>query len=212
MNADIPFLRCWVRKQFISDQEGLEEAYAFAVQSWPGRALAFHVMLKSGAHYRGVPIHALALEQDAPLRAIGELQLWDCFTYHPVVHCYSYLREHEAICLTRSGKMGGRYLFTVDWLPDHTGPGFTHLPEQNKCGHVLALDDGNLCCLPTNRIAWVDGYFIGRNPTPQAQKYTVQEDVWQAEDATFDVSQDTAYMYGPSQAPGSPYSTPDHPV
>ncbi len=212
MNADIPFLRCWVRLPFISRQAGVEEGYAFAIQSYPGRALAFHVMLKSGAHYRGVPIHAIALRPTAPARSVGDLQLWDCFTSRPVVHCYNYLRDHQARCGLRGGAADGAYLFTVDWLPDDQGPGFTHLPEQNKCAHVLALDDGNLCALPTNRIAWRDGYFIGRNPDPRARQYTVQEEVWQAEDAGFDASLDANYIYEPQDSPRSGDLGADHPV
>jgi hypothetical protein len=212
VNADIPFFRCWVRLPYISKQQGVEEAYAFAVQSYPGRALAFHCMLKSGAHYRGVPIHALALQPDAPVRMVGELQLWDCFTARPIVHCYNYLRDHQANCRLRYSTEAGVYLFTVDWLPDDSGPGFTHLPEQNKCAHVLALDDGNLCALPTNRIAWLDGYFIGRNPDPRSRRYTVQEEVWQAEDAGFDASLDTNYIYEAQACPRSGDPEADHPV
>ena len=212
MNADIPYLRCWVRLPYISSRQGVEEGYAFAIQSYPGRTLAFHVMLQSGAHYRGVPIHAIALRPDAAPRELKDCALWDCFTFRPIVHCYNYLREHEAICYARSGPVEGRYLFTVDWLPDDGGPGFTHLVEQNKCAHVLALEDGNLAALPTNRIAWMDGYFIGRRPDPRAMNYTVQQEVWQAEDAAFDASRDLNYIYGPQEAPESPYSTADHPV
>ena len=204
MNADIPFLRCWVRLPFISKADGLEEAYAFAIQSYPGRALAFHVMLKSGAHYRGVPIHGLCLDPAAPFRPLAACELWDCFTFHPIVHTYAYLRDHEALCYTRAGEASGTYLFTVDWLPDHTGPGFTHLPEQNKCGHVLVLEDGNLCCLPTNRIAWRDAYFIGANPNPRAQQYIVQDQVWQAEDCGWDVSRDDRYFYCPEDGRSGP--------
>ena len=199
MNADIPFLRCWVRTEFISDRVGVEEAYAFAIQSYPGRCLAFHVMLKSGAHYRGVPIHAIAMSPDSPGRPLGELQLWDCFTFNPIVHTYAYLRDHEATCFLRGGEADAVYLFTVDWLPDFRGPGFTHLPEQNKCGHVLVLEDGNLCCLPTNRIAWRDAYFIGAHPNPRAQHYRVQEAVWQAEDSSWDVSSTDRYFYAPEE-------------
>ena len=212
MNADIPYLKCFVRTQFISDKDGMEEAYAFAIQSYPGRALAFHVMLQSGAHYRGVPIHALALDKDAPLRPLGDLQLWDCFTFRPQVHCYNYLRDHEAVCYLRNRQMEGRYLFTVDWLPDHNGPGFTHLVEQNKCGHVLALDDGNLCCMPTNRIAWMDGYFIGRKPDPRAHMYSIQGEVWQAEDSQFDVSRAETYAYDPAADYMTADWGADHPV
>lgn len=195
MNADIPYLHCWVRRRFISDRDGMEEAYAFAVQSFPGRCLAFHVMLKSGAHYRGVPIHALAVNPSAPEPALSDCQLWDCFTYNPVVHCYAYLRDHQADCVLRSRTEDGVYLFTVDWLPDHRGPDWTHIPDQNKCGHVLALESGNLCCLPTNRIAWKDGHWIGSQPDPRSQGYTVQEQVYQAEDAAWDASQGSGYFY-----------------
>lgn len=196
MNADIPYLRCWVRLPFISGRQGTEEAYAFGISSVPGRALSFHVMLKSGAHYRHVPIHAIALHQDAPQRRLGDCQLWDCFGFRPEVHVFSYLRDHECVAYMRSGHEEGVYLFTVDWLPDSwERPGFVMRPEQNKCAHVLALDDGNLAALPTNRIAWKDGYFIGQSPDPRAMRYTVQEYVYQAEDSGFDVSAETSLFY-----------------
>lgn len=197
MNADIPYLRCYVRQEYISNLTGMEEAYAFAVQSLTGRALGFHVMLKSGAHYRGVPIHAIALSVDAPARKLQDLQLWDCFSYKPSVTVFSYLRDHECLCYLRSGHQQGTYLFTVDWLPDEPSrPGWTLTPEQNKCAHVIALDEGNLAALPTNRIAWKDGYFVGSRPSPHGRTYKVQEDFYRAEDSSFDVSADPAYFYG----------------
>lgn len=204
MNADIPYLRCNVRRSYISNGSGFEEAYAFAIQSVPGRALGFHVMLKSGAHYRGVPIHAISLSLGAG-RPLEECQLWDCFSSRPVVTVFSYLRDHEADCYLRSAKVSGQYLFTVDWLPDSPErPGWTLQPEQNKCAHVLALEDGNICALPTNRIAWKDGYFVGRNPCPRTMGYTVQDEVYQAESCAFDVSQDERYVYGPLAGPETP--------
>jgi hypothetical protein len=195
MNADIPYMRVWVRTEFLGTK-GWEEAYAFAVQSLTGRCLGFHCMLASGAHYRGVPIHALALEEGTPQRSLGDCQLWDCFSYRPVVTVFSYLQDHEATCHLRSGDCPGTYLFTVDWLPDSPErPGWTLRPEQSKCGHVMALDDGNLCALPTNRITWKDGYFCGQAGNPRARGYRVQEEIYQAEDAAFDASRSTEYFY-----------------
>lgn len=197
MNADIPTLRCWVRLPHISNRTGVEEAYAFAVQSIKGRAIGFHCMLQSGAHYRGVPIHAIALSPDAAEASLGDCQLWDCFSSRPVVTVFDYLRDHQCICYPRThGPQSGVYLFTVDWLPDSPDrPGFVLLPEQNKCAHVIALENGNLCALPTNRIAWRDGYFIGSNPDPRGKGYRVQTDVYHAEGCDWDVSRDERYMY-----------------
>lgn len=68
MNANIPTLRVWVRREFLMNgkEQGLEEGYAFAIASLKGWALTFHVMLKSGAHFRFIPLHALLTEPNAP--------------------------------------------------------------------------------------------------------------------------------------------------
>lgn len=198
MHADIPYIRCWVRLEHLTGLYGTEEGYAFAVQSFPGRALGFHVMLQSGAHYRNVPIHALCTRQEAPPVSLADCQLWDCFSFRPVAHVFQYLQDHEAVCLTRSGQVNGRYLFTVDWLPDTPErPGFILRPEQNKCAHVLETEAGNLVALPTNRIAWRDGYFIGQNPHPETKGYEVQETIHRSESSGWDVSRTDSYFYRP---------------
>lgn len=197
MNHDIPYLHCWVRLEFVSDAEGFEEGYAFAIQSFKGRAIGFHVMLRSGAHYRNVPLHALCLNKDAAPKAAKDLAYWDCFSFKPVVTVFDYLRSHECLALLPDQKReAGRYLFTVDWLPDDPcHPGFLLEPDQNKCGHVLALESGNLAMLPTNKVAWRDGYFIGKDPHPEKMGYKVQTDVYRAEFADRDFSQSEAYFY-----------------
>lgn len=196
MNADIPYLRCWVCREHIGEGNGTEEAYAFAIQSVPGRALAFHVMLKSGAHYRGVPIHALLTRPNGRRLCLEECELWDCFTFTPKVHVFSYLREHQCVCRTRRQELKGTYLFTVDWLPDSwEKPGFVLNPEQNKCAHVVEAEGGALLALPTNRIQFIDGYFIGKKGSAREMGYMVQEETYHAEDASFDVSASETYAY-----------------
>lgn len=197
MNADIPFLRCWVRQQHISKHSGVEEAYAFAIQSVRGRALGFHCMMKTGAHYRNVPLHALCLSQDAPDRQPEDCAYWDCFTSRPAVTVFDYLKDHECTALLPSGeKEAGVYLFTLDWLPDDAQhPGFTLLPEQNKCGHVLSLASGNLCMLPSNKVIWRDGYWCGNDPHPEKAGYVAQQAIYHAESCDRDFSKSDLYFY-----------------
>lgn len=197
MNADIPYLHCYVRLGEISEREGFEEAYAFAIQSMKGRAIGLHCMLRSGAHYRNVPLHAICTNQKADERHVDELAYWDCFSSKPIVTVFDYLRDHECIAmLPGSRQERGVYLFTVDWLPDDAArPGWITQPDQNKCGHFISLESGNIAMLPTNKIAWCDGYWIGANPNPQAQRYVVQTAEYHAESCSRDFSKSDGYFY-----------------
>jgi hypothetical protein len=195
VNADIPYLHCYVRG--LSDQGSCEEAYAFAVQSMRGRAIGIHCMLKSGAHYRNVPLHAICTREDATRLKCEDLAYWDCFSNRPVVTVFDFLRDHECIAYLPNGQRErGVYLWTVDWLPDDAvHPAFILEPDQNKCGHFLRLESGNVCMLPTNKIAWRDGYWIGSSPSPESQKYKIQTEVHHAESATQDFSKSDQYYY-----------------
>lgn len=194
MNADIPPIRCFVREPFLNGKDGVEECYLFGVSSLKGRALGFHAMLKSGAHFRHLPAHAICFSPDAPARKLEELCMWDCFSYRPTVWVADFLKDHEAVCYCPAVTISGVYLFTVDWLPDsHERPGFVLTPDQMKCAHAFRLADGNLCYLPTNRVAWKDGYWIGSDPTPRDRGYLVQEVAYHAESSEWDCTDDDWY-------------------
>jgi hypothetical protein len=203
MNADIPYLHCWVQLPHISDRTGVEEAYAFAIQSVKGRAIGFHCMLKSGAHYRNVPLHAISLTQGSATRSLENLAYWDCFTSKPAVTVFDYLKAHECNAYLPDHRVeSGEYLFTVDWLPDDSAhPGWLLEPDQNKCGHVIALESGSVAMLPTNKIAWKDGYFIGAKPSPQKNGYTAQHQVYRAESCQRDFSRTSDYFYADRAEP-----------
>lgn len=179
MNANIPPLKVWVK---LGDK--IEHGYAFAVQSYRGRALQFHVLLESGAHFRHVPLHWLSHEPTPRFNYdLTDLQLWDCFSYRPVVTVFDLLKDYECdVILRNKQRVHGCYWFTVDWLPDSDSEaGFLLQPDQNKCAHVIKLSNGQIACQPTNRVAWKDGFFIGNNPAPEKQNYETIEDVFQAE-------------------------------
>lgn len=175
---------------------------AFGISSFHNRAIGFHVMLKTGAHYRHLPIHALATTPDAPDRSLSDLELWDCFSYRPVVTVFHFLAGHQCMCHLPGGEAPGTYLFTIDWLPD-PDPGWILTPEQNKCAHVISLKEGNLAALPTNRITWQDGYWLGFDGQPRQAGYTVQTNTYRSE-GRFDVSQDANAYYRPQEGRRGP--------
>ena len=44
------------------------------------------------------------------------MQLWNCFSYYPSVHCFSFLRGKRGKYFGKDKKdYPGEYLFTIDW-------------------------------------------------------------------------------------------------
>lgn len=121
----------------------------------------FHVLLEDGASYWNLPISALCHKEKAPLRALSELQRWDCFGVEFEVTVFDYLKGARAkVFLANSvGELAaesGIYVFTVDW----TNNGFSDEPSQHKCAHIIALDDGNFAAQPNNRLQFIDASFV----------------------------------------------------
>ena len=166
LNADWPGTHRYgyVRPQFVS---GLASALdplipcaIFGICSVPNRALTFHVLLENGAQYARVPLHALTHlpRVDTPL-PLSALEAWDCFGVELAVHTYAYLAERD-VEVRLSGPctgqtMRGRYCCTVDWYAN----GYSDTPDQHKCAHLIALDNGQFAAMPNNRLRWYDASF-----------------------------------------------------
>lgn len=187
MNADIPPLKVWIQSQHLTEKANeLEHGYAFAIQSYKGRALQFHVLLESGAHFRHIPLHWLIHNIGAGSTnqlSLPLLQLWDCFSYRPVVTVFDLLKGYQCDCILKDEDVQqGTYWFTVDWLPDSDAEsGFLLQPDQNKCAHVVLLDNGQIAALPTNRILFKDAFFIGNNPSAITKRYKTGDVIHKAE-------------------------------
>jgi len=79
-----------------------------------GRAIAFHALLRNGAQWKGLPLHAFCTSPCDPL-PLAELALWDCFSYDIVVNQYRFLKSLRCAVRLRSGtERAGKYLFTLD--------------------------------------------------------------------------------------------------
>lgn len=187
MNANIPPIKVLIPASFLTQNEadtGYEKGYAFAIQSYKGRALQFHVLLESGAHFRHIPLHWLLHDEPTATHTdLGDLQLWDCFSYRPIVTVFDLLKDYACdVLLKNKSVVSGRYYCTIDWLADDDcNAGFVHQPDQNKCGHLILLDDGRFCCMPTNRICFKDAFFIGNKPNAATRQYKTIDTIWQAE-------------------------------
>ena len=125
LNANIPPIYCKIRREYLYDMDekyknDSRECVIFGVSSISGRALLFNIMLPNGACFWRLPISAFFQKEleraDVPNMQTNELQLWNCFSYYPSVHCFDWLAGLKGKYLGLDKKFyHGNYLFTVDW-------------------------------------------------------------------------------------------------
>jgi len=179
--------------EFVSDgqKQGIEDVVWFGLTAIPGRAWGCTIMLKCGALYRGLPLHALAHGEIAIMDwDINDAQRWDCFGWNFSVLEYDYLMGLSCKVWIASRKTWevGRYLFTAEPY----GDGFSMSPSQTKSHHFIALNNGRITAVPGNNVLWRESSFTTQSEKPKWLR--TQSQVWNGEEATWDdvVGEETA--------------------
>jgi hypothetical protein len=187
-------LKVLVRREYLRNLEDgfgeYEEAYVFAVTSLPSRPLLFTIHTEKGAVFTRLPISALCMKPSEPME-LGDLQLWSCLEPSIQVVEHKYLKNYTATCFIGDKKYYGRYLFSIDSFPTE---GFGESPDQYKIFFVIALENGNICALPTNRILWEDNHFTKVEGKPD---YKVNTHYWLTEKEDFKIGEDDKLFYEP---------------
>jgi hypothetical protein len=203
LNANIPPIYCQVRKEYLYDLKEHhgenEDCVVFGVASITGKALLFHIMLPNGAVFYRLPISAFFKKHisrsEVPDMSVDQLQLWNCFSYYPSVHCFDWLSNISGKFLGKNKKFyKGQYLFTVDWAhPESNILNTEHseIPQEHKCAHIIELENGNYAAQPNNRIIWHVNSYTTENNWPD---YKVQNTVWDVEGADW-VTEDSDKMF-----------------
>ena len=195
LNANIPPIYCKIRKEYLYDlrehQGETEDCVVFGLGSISGRATLFHCLLSNGAIYWRLPISAFVHRRvgsnvystQMEHQDLEDLQLWNSFSYYPSVTVFDFLKGQRCkyFSKTKNKLYHGEYLFTIDWAHPESNildTEHSEIPDQHKCGHVLALDNGNYAIMPNNRILWSIPSFTTSSSVPD---YKVQTTVWNVE-------------------------------
>jgi hypothetical protein len=203
LNANIPPIYCKIRREYLYDlrehQGEIEDCVVFGLGSISGRALLFHCLLTNGAIYWRLPISAFIqrgsgntlYSTEMEHQDLEDLQLWNSFSYYPSVTTFDFLIGQRCKYLGKDKKFyHGEYLFTVDWAHPESNildTEHSEIPDQHKCAHILALDNGNFAAQPNNRILWDIPSFTTK---PSVPDYKVQTTEWNVENKKF-VTDDT---------------------
>ena len=200
LNANIPTTYAQIRREYLYDLKKhhgeVEDCIVFGLSAISGRAILWHAIMENGAVFYRLPIAAFiqrGYEPGAvPNKRLDELELWNAFSYYPAVTNYDILSgQHGKYIGKDKKKHHGRYLFTVDWgHPDVNMLDTDHseIPQEHKCAHIIALDDGNFAAQPNNRCIWDLPSFTVKNNIPD---WKVQTNEWNVEDSGKWKTQDT---------------------
>ena len=204
LNANIPPIYCKIRKEYLYDLKKnkgqFSECVIFGISSISGRALLFNIMLPNGACFWRLPISAFfqkEYERDqVPDMRLDELQLCNSFSYYPSVHCFDWLAGINGKYLGKDKKFyPGQYLFTVDWAHPETNilnTEHSEIPQEHKCAHILALENGNYAAQPNNRIIWHVNSYTTDNDWPD---YSVQNTYWDCEGSDWIIEDSDKMFY-----------------
>ena len=199
LNANIPATYAQVRREYLYDLTKhygeAEDCLIFGLASLPGRSLLFHAIMENGGVYYRLPISAFIQRgfdvKKVPRMRLDELELWNCFSYYPSIIVYDALSVAGKYIGKDKKWHTGSYLFTVDWAHPESNildTDHSEVPQEHKCAHIMALDDGNYAAQPNNRILWHIPSFTVRDEIPD---WEVQNTVWSVEDSRDWKTEDT---------------------
>jgi len=188
LNTSIPIIDAYIRGNFLRDnRDSFDTTFPcliFGMTSIPAQAPLFHFAMEDGGLWWRMPIHAFCWKPDAPQQELDELVLWDSFSYHVSATQFPYLKSRVMTFTSRRRvEYKSRYLFTLDWAAS-TDSGdtdylFSEYPSMHKCGHVLAMDNGNFAIQPNNRLRLHDPSFTVKEDVVIHRMYN--NTIWTAE-------------------------------
>lgn len=175
MVTNLPYLKVWVRKEYLRDHIDGHGEYVPGVwicaKSLPGRAFYFETYLPTyAAMYDKLPISAFlsrpVLLEDLPL---NELQFWNCMDYDVTSIVKMGVSSARWEVRTRDhGIKTGQYICTLDnyHASERVDTGVSETPDEHKSFNLIALNNGQFALYPNNRCRIYDPSLTGTVQTP----------------------------------------------
>ena len=188
LNANIPPIDCYVRGNFLRNQEDSHDKYfecvIFGVSSVQNRSPLFHFMMEDGGLWWRMPLNAFCTKPGVPEVDLHELVLWNSFSPYVAVTKFANLTNLRMSYKDRQKNVvQGKYLFTLDWHNSDSNrldDGYSETPNEHKCGHVIQRDDGNFAIQPNNRVRVFEPSFANRKDLVIGR--IINDRVWDVED------------------------------
>lgn len=145
--------------------QGVTPGIWWGVHCRPGQAVMCHVLLASGAHWSGLPIHAVSRTESFDL-GHRALQPWGAMGDRIEAFGAEYL-DGLAVEVLRPFAGAGRHTgIVIDWVD-----GFSRYPQEHKPLNLIELESGQYALLPNNFVLFADSHFTNPNLRDQLAHY-----------------------------------------
>lgn len=154
MHSSLPYhLYVWVDNKNLGPDmpPGLTEGILHGVYARDGQKMLCHVLLKTGAHWSGIPLHQI---KHKPItESLADAEPWSCMGTEITTTFFDYLEGLSG--RTIKDNLYFRHTgIVIDW-----NNGFSRYPEEHKPLSLVALEQGNFGLLPNNYFKLLDKHF-----------------------------------------------------
>lgn len=152
--------------------EGVTAAIWHGAYAREYQTLLCHVLLESGAHWSGLPLHAISTTADFSF-AREQLMPWAAMGDDMEIHFSKYLEGLESSIHTPFSGKGRHTGIIIDWAD-----GYSRYPSEHKPLNLIALESGQFALLPNNFATYHDKHFINPAAKENLKYYRRGEEVF----------------------------------
>lgn len=152
--------------------DGTTSGIWHAAYSREYQTLMCHVFLESGAHWSGLPLHAISTKNSFSWDR-EQLMPWAAMGDDIEIFSSKYLEGLECE-VQRPIKTKGRHTgMIIDW-----SDGFSRYPAEHKPLNMIELENGQFALLPNNFVLFKDNHFTNDSAKINLKNYRRGEEVY----------------------------------
>lgn len=174
-HASLPFhFYVNVNNKFLGPNmpEGVTKAIWHGIYCREYQTLSCHVLLESGAHWSGLPLHAISCTDD--FRYGPEMLMpWGGMGEDIEAVFMPFLEGLEASVLRPIKEEGRHTGLVIDWKD-----GYSRYPSEHKPLSLIQLNSGQFCLLPNNYVIYKEKHFIQEAAKENIKHYKRGEEVY----------------------------------
>lgn len=176
-HANLPFhLYVKVDNKFLGENmpDGYTNAIWHSVYGRSNQILACHILLETGAHWSGLPFHALTTKINSKISFSHHLLMpWASMGDEIETFHIKYLEGLECEVFQPFQSFARHTGIMVDWKD-----GFSRYPQEHKPLNLVELENGQFSFLPNNFLTFNDAHFISDSSKKNLKFYKRNEKIY----------------------------------